>query len=188
MNVGLTIPTRGDRDTLGPLVEQCGIPRERIVLVHTDPASTHLDGCVNLTDLAEPNIHRWWNTGIEHATGLGTDVVVVANDDVRVGSPREMSRLAGAADPVSYVGPGRPGRCRLTGWCWAIRTDSRFRPDEAYRWWYGDDQLELDLIAAGTPPTPVDVDIAHLRFDASLDPRLRPLVVADKRRFEERNP
>lgn len=184
----LTIPTRG-RASLDAIVEHCGLPRDHVVLVHTDQDSPHYDGCVNLEDLGPINIQRWWNLGIDTATQNGATVVVVANDDIRIGDPLAITRLAAAADPFSYVAPGRrhPLR-RLTGWCWAIRPhDTEIRPDETYRWWYGDDDLELRAKAAGDPLMPAEVDITHEPGTNPSDPFMSALIGLDHRHFTRRH-
>lgn len=189
-SVWLTIPTRG-RDTLPAIIDGAGLPRERIVLVHTAPDSPHYDGCINLTDLGPLNIHRWWNLGIATATQCGADAVVVANDDIRIGGPTAVPTLAAAANPFAYVAPGRAHNLRrLTGWCWAIRpNDTHIRPDETFRWWFGDDDLEVRAQAAGDALVAATVDITHPRLGSTdtADPYMAAVIHADQRAFAERH-
>lgn len=84
-----------------------------------------------------------WPTGALRALG---EALVVAPPDIAVASP----------DPASDFAPGvlvdinaTPAYRGLMGWCFAIRP-SMWQPiDERYHVWFGDDELGLNLTAAG---------------------------------------
>ncbi len=81
----MTIPTAGTRhDLLTKLVEESGLPRDRIVIVSTRSGIRVPEGCLVVEDLGSVNIHRWWNRGIDEAIRRGATVVAVVNDDVTI--------------------------------------------------------------------------------------------------------
>ena len=85
----VVIPTRDDHpELLAALVDGCGVPRERIVLVNTGdhPVSRYRTRVV--TDRGQVNIQRWWNRGIDYAEAMGATHVAVLNDDVRLAPAR----------------------------------------------------------------------------------------------------
>lgn len=154
VNLWLTVPTAG-RDTLPGMIDSCGVPRDRIVVVATAPGITVPDGCWRINDFADLNIHRWWNTGIDACAVEGATHVAVVNDDVTF-APHVLPRLAtrmtksGATlgtlsyiyDDTDPVTDPDAGMC-LTGSAWVLDVTSGLRPDESYRWWYGDNDLDM---------------------------------------------
>ena len=207
MTPWLVVPTLGNRDaSLLPLLDGAGMPA---VVVCTGPASPqryreHADqsgraGRVHAFAARGMNIHKWWNDGIDLAVDRGADCVVVVNDDVAA-APGALLELAahieaGVSDAPMLVWPDDPehGKGRvtsLTGWCWAI-DPHRIRPDEAFSWWYGDNDLELRARAM-RPDSGVraveGLDVKHLRTDWSYDRPVQHLIAEDTRLFRSRYP
>lgn len=151
----VTIPTAG-RNTLTDCIDSCGIPRDRIILVLTRPNLTAPKGCQTITDLGPINIHRWWNQGIHLAVAQGARHVAVLNDDVLM-EPDSLATLhagmAGAtlaspggrpdAKPTLHTSPSKNTQMVIDGSCWIIDASHGLRADEGYRWWFGDNDLDL---------------------------------------------
>lgn len=154
----LTIPTAGSRpQLLGDLVATAGVPRENTILVATRPDVVVPEECHVIEDLGPINIQRWWNRGIDEAVRRGATAVAVLNDDVRI-APRGLESMYNALSETGTTiaspsrpewGPGVhkgrlvPYRPVLWGACWVLDVSSPLRPDERYRWWYGDNDLDI---------------------------------------------
>lgn len=149
-DIWVTVPTAG-RATLPGAIDSTGIPRDRVVVVTTAPDVAVPEGCREVVDLAEINIHRWWNVGIDACVAEGARYVAVINDDVRMGAdtlPALLGRLQSTG--AALASPGGGGLVTdierhmvLNGACWLLDTGTGLRPDEGYRWWFGDNDLDL---------------------------------------------
>lgn len=201
MMLFLTIPTAGSRSSeLQRLIERSGVARECIVIIAT---RRHLDlppGCIVVEDLGPINIQRWWNRGILEAQERGATSVAVLNDDVALGDGalQEMEKeLHGSSAVVASplreeFGPGiHRGRLVpyapvLWGACWMVKTSSALRPDERYRWWYGDNDLDIRARSYFGGVMSVDVAFEHLHSGQtlSLSPELQALTEGDTQLFE----
>jgi hypothetical protein len=140
---GLTIPTAGNRDRyIDAILKAADLPADSVVIVTNTP-SYRREGVTLLHDLGPVNIQRWWNTGLRVLADRGHDVGIVLNDDVEIDRDT-LPRLAQAIDDTSFTlaHPGTPGA--MTGHAFALNLRHPVRPDEAYAWWYGDDQIWAD--------------------------------------------
>ena len=154
----MTVPTANSHpDLLQGLVDGCGLPPERIVMVATRPALDLPAGVIRIEDHGPVNIQRWWCRGIDEATARGATAVAVSNDDLRLGEAtlstlHKALRSSGAA----IASPSRPehrlglhrGRLvpyspRLWGALWMVDVACGLRPDPRYAWWYGDCDLDI---------------------------------------------
>ena len=198
----LTIPTAGNRARLlTPLIEDSGVPGDRIIVVATRPGVEVPPGVTVVQDLGPPNIQRWWNLGINEAVKRGATVVAVSNDDVRI-SPATVPGLADAllSTGAAIASPARPelplglhrGRLapyapRLWGSLWALRVESGLRPDPRYVWWYGDNDLDIRARRDHGGVVLVDVPFEHMH--PSVATARNPLLAAqtdrDARTFEQ---
>jgi hypothetical protein len=138
----LTIPTGGRDQYLEDIVNNSGIPRERIVIVNTD-ANKLLEGVHNLWDFDEVNIHRWWNKGINFAKERGAKYVAVLNDDLAL-EDNPLNTIANAMEETkSAIGFPYPHTGHICGYCYILNVETGLMPDESYRWWFGDNDLYL---------------------------------------------
>jgi hypothetical protein len=138
----LTIPTGGRDQYLEDIVNNSGIPRERIVIVNTD-ANKLLEGVHNLWDFDEVNIHRWWNRGINFAKERGAKYVAVLNDDLAL-EDNPLNTIANAMEETkSAIGFPYPHTGHICGYCYILNVETGLMPDEGYRWWFGDNDLYL---------------------------------------------
>jgi hypothetical protein len=134
-----------------------------------------------------PNIQRWWCAGIDHAVQNGATVVVVSNDDTSAppGALLQLAEAVAAGADLAYVDPPwAPRVTPMSGWCYAI-DPARLRPDPAFLWWWGDD----DLWMRSRNPVKVQCGAVHLRVGGDYDrpwTDLEPLVEADRALFHAR--
>lgn len=182
----VVIPTRFNRPTLAPLIEACQ-QVATVVVVHTEPGHAPVRGTVTVRDHQSLSIQHWWNAGLDRCHGP----TLILNDDIHA-TPTDLEALFDALDTadVVYVAGHRVGhRTPLTGWCYGIHPD-RIRPDEAFQWWAGDDDLYLRAVDAGMNVVAVDLPgIVHKRGEAAFEnPAHAAMVDADMRLLAERWP
>jgi len=197
----MTVPTAGNRmHLLTSLMDQCGLPRERIVIVATRPEVDLPEGTIITEDFGPPNIQRWWSAGIEEAQSRGATSVAVVNDDISM-TPQTLPALERAlfSTGAAIASPSRPEFCtglhkrplipyepRLWGSLWVLRLDSGLRPDPGYVWWYGDNDLDIRARRDHGGVVLVDVEYQHLHpgEGTAASEELRAQTDIDARRFE----
>jgi len=197
----MTIPTAGTRhDLLTKLVEDSGLPRDRIVIVSTRSGIRVPEGCLVVEDLGSVNIHRWWNAGIDAAVERGATAVAVSNDDVAIRSSTlpalyEALRTSGA----TIASPSRQGLRRglhrrrlvpysavLWGCLWMVDPQAGLRPDTRYSWWYGDNDLDIRARRDFSGIVSVDCYFRHELpgEHTGVSDELRQLAEVDQRTYE----
>lgn len=139
------------------------------------------DGVHVADDRGPANIHRWWTVGIAAATRARARYVAVANDDVTITEqtlPLMLDAMHREQSPLCWA-TDRDGA--ITGWFWLVRVASPVRPDQSYRWWWGDVDLDLQARQCGGASR-VEVGVVHLHGnEATLaSPQLRALADADQ--------
>jgi hypothetical protein len=151
-DIWVTVPTAG-RDTLEAAIDSTGVSRSQFAVVVTAPDVRPPVGCLVLPDFGAINIHRWWLRGIMAAVDHGARYVAVINDDVLLDAdtlPTLVAALeetgAAIASPggdvhVTDPNPGLP--MTLVGSCYVLDTATGLRPDQRFRWWFGDNFLDL---------------------------------------------
>ena len=155
MTAWLVVPTRGDHPDLLDGIAALGHPT--VVVVTADGVRVPV-GCHAVYDPGPVNIHRWWNRGLDYAQERGATVAVVLNDDVSLG-PDAVDRMVRQLKDTDAWLCGAATQ-HMTGWCWALDLTSPLRPDERFRWFYGDNDLWLRAAHEGRL-TGVDVDHVH---------------------------
>ena len=154
----MTIPTAGNSGALlEELIESCGLPRSNIVLVATRPNLKVPSGVTVIEDLGEINIQRWWLRGIDESVKRGAKHVAVVNDDISL-TPDTLQILSTKliTSGAAVASPSRPPfsdglhkrrlvpyEPRLWGSLWVLNARSGLRPDIHYRWWFGDNDLDI---------------------------------------------
>lgn len=197
----MTVPTAGNRmHLLSALIDQCGLPRERIVIVATRPGVNFPERTINIEDFGPPNIQRWWNAGIEEARSRGATTVAVVNDDISM-TPETLPALDKAllSTGAAIASPSRPEfraglhkrplipyEPRLWGSLWVLRLDSGLRPDPGYVWWYGDNDLDIRARRDHGGVVLIDVEYQHLHpgEGTAASEELRAQTDIDARTFE----
>lgn len=179
----VTIPTRLNRPTLYPLVEQA-LQVAQVVVVHTEPGHNPIPGTIVVEDYRS-SIQQWWNAGLDRCAGP----TIVLNDDVQASAAalQQLFDVLDNADLVYLAGHRIGHSTPLTGWCYGLRPD-KIRPDEAFEWWYGDDDLILRAAKMGLRIEAVNVpEIQHVRGEAAFEkPEHREMAQRDLARFNAR--
>ncbi len=150
----IVIPTRFDRDTLAPLINEC-LQVGRVILIHTEPGHAPVKGTVTLRSEAR-NIHTWWNLGLDACDGPA----LVLNDDIVTDAPDILALFLALDDTDLVYAAGRGGPMPLTGWCFGLHPD-KIRPDPAFTWWYPDDDLWKRAVAEGLSARAVALKNTH---------------------------
>lgn len=183
-NLWLTVPVGTRRQYIDNLVRASKIPKKQIVIVNTVEGE-EVKGVNNLYDLGEINIHRWWNKGIDYAVERGAKYVAVLNDDLEL-SDDPLNKIAKAMSKTkSKIGTPYPFTGNIPGYCWVLDVKSGIRPDEKFRWWFGDNDLFLQ--AKGSVIT-VLCKVRHIEpnWQTSADKDLMELTKADAEYFYDK--
>lgn len=177
----VVIPTRFDRDTLAPLVTEC-MKVARVILVHTEPGHAPVRDTVTVRSGAR-NIHTWWNAGLNECEGPA----LVLNDDVATDTGDLLAMFAALDDVDLVYAEGRGGPMPLTGWCFGLHPD-KIRPDPAFTWWYGDDDLWKRAVAEGLTTRAVVLhNTRHERPGPRFgDPAMAQVIARDEALFRSR--
>jgi hypothetical protein len=180
----LTVPVGTRRQYIDNLIKASHIPKDQIVIVNT-VESEPIEGVNNLYDLDEVNIQRWWNKGIKFAKDNGARYVAVLNDDLEL-SDDPLNKIAKAMSRTkSLIGTPYPFTGNIPGYCWVLDVESDIRPDENYRWWFGDNDLFLQ--AQGSVVT-VLCKVRHIEpnWQTSDSKELMKLTKADAEYFHDK--
>jgi hypothetical protein len=197
----MTVPTAAARpELLTSLIDNCGLPREQIIVVSTREGIDLPVGAITIEDLGTPNIQRWWARGIAEAEKRGATTVAVVNDDISL-TPQTLGRLSDALTRTgaAIASPSRPSfknglhkrplvpyEPRLWGSLWVLRLNSGLRPDERYVWWYGDNDLDIRARRHHGGVVLEDVEYEHLHpgEGTAKSPELQAQADRDAQRFE----
>lgn len=179
MNV--VIPTRFRSPSLPALIAEAQ-QVSNVVIVHTEPGHAPVAGCVNVLD-ERRNIHHWWNTGLDRCVGP----TLLLNDDITT-TPEALTELLTALDDADLVTlPKDHGTTPLSGWCFGIHPDGNLRPDPAYGWWYGEDDIYQRALHGGHRIVTVAAEVQHDNPDpAHVSPEFREQVKADRKLYRSR--
>ena len=139
----LVIPTSTRHKFLPEIFENSLIPENQIILIRTTPGA-NIGKVHNLFIKSKKiNIQKWWNIGIKFAEKHGAKFVAVLNDDVWI-APGTLQTMATEAliQEVPLVFP-YPHSGQLAGYCWVLNLNFDIRPDNRFKWWYGDNDLQM---------------------------------------------
>lgn len=145
----MVIPTATRRDYIPDIIEQSGIDKDRIVIVHTKNDNEPYYEVNNIYDTGEINIQRWWNKGIDFVTSKGGRYVAILNDDVKLAGNPLNTITTVMKETGAGLGYPYPFQGWVCGYCFIIDLATDIRPDERYRWWYGDRDLDLQARKQG---------------------------------------
>ena len=201
MKLFATIPTRGDNpEILENIVNDSGLPPDQFVIVRTRKDAPVPEGVNVMDDFGSINIQRWWNTGIQSCVERGAQNVVVANDDIEI-DKETFGTLSSAlhANKATLACPGSaeehknsplPAMRKLVGSLWVVNPNHGLFPDERYRWYYGDDDLDIRARRKFNGIVLTDVHYIHLTPGASTtsSPELLELLSSDLATFRRQYP
>ena len=190
LKVWLTIPSGTRRQYLEDIIKDSQLPLDQIVIVHT-VESEPIEGVRNVWDLDPPNIHRWWNTGIDIARANGGEYIAVLNDDLILKDNPINKIVQGMKEEGAVLGYPYPhsgnGATKTAGYCWVLDLSSGLRTDETYRWYFGDDDLLLQVLGLGKAVyVPAEVEHLHGVVGTAQSQYLQQLTVLDKKYFIEK--
>jgi hypothetical protein len=190
LKVWLTIPSGTRRQYLANIIKDSQIPLDQIVIVHT-VESEPIEGVHNVWDLDPPNIQRWWNTGIDIARANGGEYIAVLNDDLILKDNPINKIVQGMKEEGAILGYPHPhtgnGVTHTAGYCWVLDLSSGIRTDETYRWYFGDDDLLLQVLGLGKAVyVPAEVEHMHGVVGTAQSQYLQQLTIADKKYFIEK--
>lgn len=188
--VWLTIPSGTRRQYLANIIKDSQLPLNQIVIVHT-VESEPIEGVHNVWDLDPPNIQRWWNTGIDIARANGGEYIAVLNDDLILKDNPINKIVQGMKKEGAILGYPHPhtgnGATHTAGYCWVLDLSSGIRTDETYRWYFGDDDLLLQVLGLGKAVyVPAEVEHMHGVVGTAQSEYLQQLTVLDKKYFIEK--
>lgn len=179
MDSWIMVPCQRSRlPLLQRLLSSLHHPKDHVVIVATEPdplTITDLDGYANhiaLFPSSAISIAKWWNTGLDFVQSSAAEqheVLVLSSD--YTGWPNSVELLAGFMrnHNLAMVGPEhrenrprffrlddpRDAVSRVPGACWMLAGETGLRADPEFRWWYADDDLEMQArrySGAGTIP------------------------------------
>lgn len=180
-NLWVVIPTGERRTYLQDIIDNCGVPGDKIVIVQTKDLEP-IDGVGNLyLTNKEINIYHWWNEGIKWAMERGATHVAVLNDDLKlVDNPLQKILEVMVAEDAT-IGHPLPASSDPCGYCFILNLEHGILPDEGYKWWYGDN----DLYERARKVIGVKARVVHLHPNevTSSSPELMALTRADKERY-----
>ena len=190
LKVWLTIPSGTRRQYLEDIIKDSQLPLDQIVIVHT-VESEPIEGVRNVWDLDPPNIQRWWNTGIDIARANGGEYIAVLNDDLILKDNPINKIVQGMKEEGAVLGYPYPhngnGATKAAGYCWVLDLSSGLRTDETYRWYFGDDDLLLQVLGLGKAVyVPAEVEHLHGVVGTAQSQYLEQLTVLDKKYFIEK--
>lgn len=160
-NLWLVIPTANRHQYLKEIFDNSLLPHDQIVLIRTT-SGDNFSGVHNIWDLEDFNIHRWWNMGINFAEQHGAEFVAVLNDDVWIEQGSLQRIVEGMEKSGADIGYPEPCSSDICGYAWVLRLSSPVRPDERFRWWFGDNDLRNQArLNNGTVSVPANIRHLH---------------------------
>jgi hypothetical protein len=155
LDIWLTIPSGDRRQYLPDIIKESQIPLNKIVIVHT-VESEPIEGVNNIAVL--------------------NDDLILKNNPINKIADRMSSTKSVIGYPVPNIG---------IGYCWVLDVKSNIRADENYRWWYGDNDIQLQAEQIGNV-TYVLADVEHVHPNelTANSPHLMELTRADEEYFK----
>jgi GT2 family glycosyltransferase len=184
----LVIPTAERHQYLHDIFTHSGVPAAQRILVRTS-AGKSIDSCINLWYSGELNIHSWWNMGITHVQANGGRFIAVLNDDIRIGEDTLALLLDALKRSNSTLAV--PVNSGEAGWghCWVLDVSHGIYPDERFKWWCGDHDLEIRAKRkGGVAYLPLHVPNLHANELTSGSSYISELTVKDIWKFRRKYP
>lgn len=178
----IIIPTRLERPSIYPLIEAAN-KVDFVILVYTQPDLPRIKDVLIVDDYTR-NIQHWWNSGLMFAD----EKALILNDDIKATSEDLIDMLDQLEDSDLVYTGGRPHdhASPMSGWAFGLRPDV-LRPDNAFQWWYGEDDIYLRAQKHGLRITEVPTNIQHFPSEKMFpDDELEAAVIEDKMLFERR--
>lgn len=173
---------------LDKLINDLGIPLERIIVIRTIPGPK-IKNVVNIFSDSELNIQKWWNLGIDYGLARGGRYFLILNDDCQLEHSQirdmyDQMKLSNSAIGInlSEVEPG-------WGHCFMIDFLQGGYFDQKFSWWYGDFDYLKRIEERGLRISITNHDILNLDKDGSTrdNPLISKLVKNDYKTFRRKH-
>ena len=169
-NLWVVIPSGDRRQYLKNIINDCGVSKDKIVIIDTI--------------LQEPHIYKWWNDGIKIAKDNGATHVAILNDDLKLSDNPLQKILDVMVQEDATIGYPLPASSDPCGYCFILNLEHNVLPDEKYIWWYGDNDLyKRAKKIIGVPATVIHAEPNRLTSES---PELMALTRIDKELWESR--
>lgn len=153
-------------------------------------------------------IYAMWNAGVRSAQMGHADYVAVLNDDIVIlpGTLRSLAEVLEREPNVGVVYPdasrataqgfgpvdmvptkGTWGAGGMTGFCFVFRADLGVEFNDAYNWWYGDDDFEERVRSTGllvARVTGLPIDHTPSGSASRVWTEISPLIDQDRARWD----
>lgn len=185
-DVWIVIPVGNRERHLLNLLKKINKCTNRIVFVNNKPKYNKFYGVHHIEDFDEVNIHRWWNKGIDYAQSHGAKYVLVLNDDLDFDENFVESIYKFALDNNYYV-VDVSNSSNNGGAAWILDLSSNLRPNEEFKWWYGDTFL-FDQAKKMNKFAKIHYDgFVHLEPNKQTEENLeiKQLIGKDQKKYEE---
>ena len=180
----VTIPTADRRRYIPAIIREAGVPKEQIVIVHTKEDNEDYPEVNNIYDTGEINIQRWWNRGINYAMARGARYIAILNDDVELADDPLNRIVRGMKEKNAALGYPYPFPGWTCGYCFIIDLATDVRPDEQFKWWYGDNDINFQAREqGGIVAVPAKVRHLHGNELTQQNPDLMKLTTTDEDLF-----
>lgn len=145
-------------------------PTEKVVVVTTIPEVIRKDDLIGYSEhvliIDSPSIACWWNAGLDYIktrTQKFHEVLAISSDYTGTNYSVAMLGAFMRQHGLTMSGPNphtdqpkfftlatpRNPLDRVPGACWMLAGESGLRADEQFRWWYSDDDLDMQARQAG---------------------------------------
>lgn len=167
MDSWVVVPCQRSRlDLLKRLLTSLDHPAGRVVIVTTHPDPIQQSDVWDfaeravIADPSEQTISQWWNLGlnyVQHFAQPRHEVAVLSSD--MQGTPWSIAAMGMILRQhnLAMVGPNlwgdsfqrfnladqRDPCSRVPGCAWMLAGETGLRCDESFRWWYADDDIEM---------------------------------------------
>ena len=191
-----------DRSSLRPCLDSLVDQVDLIFLVQTRQFAIRPHPkliCLWPDASCELNISEWWNMGIKAAaeTAAGHrdrgwqpewDVLIV-NDDI-IAPPGLVAGLSdgmrAGTSALAYCTPANWEHITpITGWCFMLRGEAGIMADPQFRWWYGDNDIELQARAKGGAVAVEGCQVRHL-FPSGHDHLMGEQIASDTELYHKK--
>ena len=173
MDSWVLVPCQRSRlDLLHRLLDSLDHSRDRVVVVATQPDPLTPDDVAGRANhvvsypTTEQHISRWWNAGLEYIADIAQvnhEVLAISSDYVGTNYSVAVLGVFLRQHDLSMAGPDhhtaqarffrkedhRGFYDRVPGPCWMVKGELGLRVDTNFRWWYSDDDLEMQARQLG---------------------------------------
>lgn len=175
-------------DYIDNLIKDCQQEANRIIVVR-DVRTRKIEKSINLVRPNILNIQMWWKIGIDYAEDRGARYVAILSDDVKLSSGQLGIMLNELIQSKVVMISSRVNNKYGWGHAFILDITSGIRPDERFRWYYGDYDLKYQAQRKGGYATSSQ-EIEHLEpgILTQKSDELEFLARQDRKKFRRKYP